>query len=366
MNYSKKYIKYKTKYLNLIEKICKFSEKKFKKIESEKMEPPINITINNINELTNNIAFSLIKYGHKNGECYNTGHFENAMSIYKKDQESTNIFNYLMKHICKSINKKIYLVDGMNFIFIFMKYLIENKQNTNIEKIFKMFGCKNMQVYHNLCKYSDESDIDNILNLDKNFEKDIYSKNLFINDLLHEIFINIMSNNKQDLYIVYHHGEYNTNQNMLINNNCVFLSTYLKNNIRPTINTFKGKIKDTIKSELMKNNTYEKEKLEYMINYEFYNKMEAGYTNDKIIKEFLKKYFDQVFANNKINSNVCKLSNETDDYCIVMLYYYLIELKLKNIMIVSDDHFGWNKDDINKNHVTKVETFLIKKINQLL
>lgn len=381
MDHNDKYIKYillKTQYGYGLPTGCSFDEKIIKKLVSEKIEPPVRISINNINNKTDQVAFGLIKYGYKNGECFNDNHLKNAMSVFKKRISDENcLFDDIIKKIIINKNKKIFIIDGMNFVTSLMKYIVTNKNEEKIEKLMNSIDSGDLRYFYELCKKTTDTEIDKILMLDQNIGKNEYSKNLFRINFLKDSFDKLFTKkNKEEFYIVFHHGynyvesyikgnlnRNNPNQlyrNILRENNYILIATYLESSMYTNINTYKGKINDLVKNELIKNNKYNEEELEKIINEEFESKMYFKQQNDQIIEDFKNKFFENIGTNNILSTRICKNSNETDDYCILILYYYVKEiLHIENVAIVSDDRFGWNKDDMKNENIIKADDFII-------
>lgn len=371
-----KYMKYKEKYLNLKEN-CLFNEKVIKKIIEDNVEPSIKININNLNEDNDQLAFGILKMGNKKGECFNDYHYQNAISVFKKQIDNDDcIFNYILKIIKQDTKKNIFLIDGMNFITIFMKYLIKNKNNEQLIEFYK--NCRDIMEFIELSRKIETDEIEKILENDKEIGKNHFSKNLFRINFLKECFDIIFSKNTNDLYIIFHHGfnyvasfvngklnrEYNENlyQNVDCDKNYILVSTYLKNSVMTYLQTYKGKLKSNIKTILKEKREYNLEYLENTINNEIKYKLYFKQKNDQILKDIENKYFDFINTNNYLSPKVCKSSNETDDYCIIILYYYLkYQENLHKVFIVSNDQYGWTKNSIIDENIIKFEEFLINK-----
>lgn len=355
--------------------MCNFNEQSIRKIVEMYIEPPIRININNFKQENDQIAFGILKNGYKRGECFNDNHFENCMSVFRKEKNNECIFNHIMNIIDKNSDKSIYLIDGMNFLTEFMKYLVENKNDAMINNYFKQTKWGDVREFYELSKLDSTGDIEKILSLDPKIGKDKFSRNLFRINFLKDCFDTIFSGNALDLYIVFHHGfnyvpsyitgKLNRNnsddlyKNIYYNKNYVLVSTYLLNSRITNIMTFKGRISDDFKMLLMSKNSYNANDIENIINNNItmYGSV-IKQKNNTTVQNIIDKYFEYVHTNNNLSTKVCKHSNETDDYCILILYYYLKYNKnLSKVNILSNDKYGWSKKELSDENLITIQDF---------
>ena len=372
-DYYEKYKKYKTKYLDI--KKCYFDEEQIEKLIKDIIEPNIKIKINNLNKDNDQIAFSILKNGYKKGECYNDNHYNNSLSVFKKQLNKKCLFNIILEKVQENINKNIYIVDGMNFVSSFMKYLVDNKNNIKVQNFLKTKKWSDVNEFYQLSKISTSTDINEILSNDKDIGKDDYSKNLFRINFLKDCFDQIFSINSNDFYIIFHHG-FNYVDSFIkgklrrgysdelykyayTDKNYIFASTYLQDSIISFMSTYKGKINNILKNVLISTNKYDTKNLEKIINDELNYKYIFKQKNNNIVGDLENKYFEYISKNNIVSKKVCKCSNETDDYCILILYIYLKYIyNIKNVYIVSNDKYGWTKNDISNENIVSIEQFL--------